>query len=190
MTALGVGLAVAAASGVGNVPWAAAERERRRRALALTSRPAAELPSAGEAIDVGVLLELVAAALRSGAAVPRALLACADALGGADGVALTAVAAALRLGAPWGQAWAGVPPRLDVVGRALRPAWEEGAAPGDALRAAGDALRRERRDAARVAAARLGVRLVLPLGTCFLPAFVLVGLAPVLIALGVGVFAG
>jgi hypothetical protein len=29
------------------------------------------------------------------------------------------------------------------------------------------------------------VRLVLPLGACFLPAFVLVGLVPVLLALGV-----
>jgi pilus assembly protein TadC len=32
----------------------------------------------------------------------------------------------------------------------------------------------------------LGVRLVLPLGLCFLPAFVLVGLVPVLASLGRG----
>ncbi|HHW83721.1 MAG TPA: secretion system protein, partial [Actinomycetales bacterium] len=32
--------------------------------------------------------------------------------------------------------------------------------------------------------ARLGVRLVLPLGTCYLPAFVLVGVMPVILATG------
>jgi pilus assembly protein CpaF len=42
----------------------------------------------------------------------------------------------------------------------------------------------------RDAAGRLAVRLVLPLGACFLPAFVLVGLAPVLIALGIDLLSG
>lgn len=141
-------------------------------------------------MDPTVVLELLGAALRAGAGVPRALAAVGDAVRGADGAALAQVAAALRLGAPWPAAWDGVPPRLEVVARALRPAWEEGAAPGDALTAAGEEVRRARRDAGRTAAGRLGVRLVLPLGTCFLPAFVLVGLVPVLLALGSGLLAG
>jgi len=36
------------------------------------------------------------------------------------------------------------------------------------------------------AAGRLGVRLVLPLGLCHLPAFVLVGLVPVLVSMASG----
>jgi len=54
----------------------------------------------------------------------------------------------------------------------------------------GEELLHARRSAARTAAARLGVRLVLPLGACFLPAFVLIGLVPVLLALGIDLLSG
>lgn len=141
-------------------------------------------------VDVQVVLELVAAALRSGAGVPRALEATGAAVGGADGVVLTRAAHALVLGAVWERAWTGVPGELDPMVRALRGAWLDGAAPGEALRAAGEEVRHERRATTRTAAARLGVRLVLPLGTCYLPAFVLVGLVPVLLALGIDLLAG
>ena len=59
--------------------------------------------------------------------------------------------------------------------------------PGAALRAAAGTLRRERHVRALEAAARLGVRLVLPLGLCYLPAFVLVGLVPVIVSMAAGV---
>lgn len=173
------------------LPWALADRAARRRTLALTTSPPAERDAVeGERIDVAVLLELVGAALGAGAGVPRGLAAAGDAVGGTDGAALTSAAAALRLGASWTEAWDRAPERLAVVGRALRPAWEEGAAPGAALDAAAEELRRSRRDVARTAASRLAVRLVLPLGACFLPAFVLVGLVPVLLSLGIGLLGG
>ncbi|WP_253873367.1 type II secretion system F family protein [Promicromonospora umidemergens] len=141
-------------------------------------------------VDIQVVLELVAAAVRSGAGVPRALEATAAAVGGPDGAVLTRVAHALVLGAAWERAWADTPAALEPMVRALRGAWLDGAAPGEALRAAGEEVRHERRGAARTAAARLGVRLVLPLGMCYLPAFVLVGLVPVLLALGIDLLAG
>ncbi|MEV0949726.1 type II secretion system F family protein [Promicromonospora sp. NPDC050249] len=141
-------------------------------------------------VDVQVVLELVAAALQSGAGVPRALKATGAAVGGANGVVLTRAGHALVLGAAWERAWTGVSGELDPMVRALRGAWLDGAAPGEALRAAGEEIRHERRADARTAAARLGVRLVLPLGTCYLPAFVLVGLVPVLLALGIDLLAG
>jgi tight adherence protein B len=141
-------------------------------------------------VDVQVVLELVAAALRSGAGVPRALEATGVAVGGADGGVLTRAAHALVLGAAWERAWAGVPGQLDPMVRALHGAWLDGAAPGEALGAAGEEVRHQRRAAARTAAARLGVRLVLPLGMCYLPAFVLVGLVPVLLALGIDLLGG
>lgn len=140
--------------------------------------------------DVPVVLELVAAAMRSGAGVPRALEATGVAVGGPDGAVLARAAHALVLGAAWEQAWADAPRGLGPMVRALRGAWLDGAAPGEALRAAGDEVRHERRSAARTAAARLGVRLVLPLGACYLPAFVLVGLVPVLLALGIDLLTG
>lgn len=140
----------------------------------------------GPPVDVTVVLDLLRAALGSGAGVPRALEAVGRAIGGADGEGLVRAGAALLLGAGWAQAWESAPARLLVVGEALRPAWVHGAPPGDALRVAGERLVHEGRARARTAAARLGVRLVLPLGLCLLPAFVLLGLVPVMIALGSG----
>lgn len=141
-------------------------------------------------LETGVLLELLAAAVRSGAAVPRALDVVGSCVGGREGAGLRAAGAALLLGASWEAAWSTAPQRLAVVQRALRPAWLHGAAPAPALRAAAQASRQDRTAAAKAAAARLAVHLVLPLGACFLPAFVLVGLVPVLVSLGSGLLGG
>jgi hypothetical protein len=152
-----------------------------------------------DAVDAVGLLDLVGAALTTGAAVPRALAAVGRAVGGPDGERLCAAAAALPHGVAWDVAWGrdrGRPPRPTRSARrvvvqeawqpladALEPVWTAGASPGPLLRAQADALRARRRAETRTAAARLGVRLVLPLGLCFLPAFVLVGLVPVVLAL-------
>ncbi|NMR19780.1 type II secretion system F family protein [Cellulomonas fimi] len=134
-------------------------------------------------LDVVVLLDLLDAAMTSGAGLPRALGAVGRATGGEEGEALVRASSALVMGADWRAAWAGVPSRLAPLVDGLGATWVSGAAPGPALRAAADRLRRERRAAAREAAGRLGVHLVLPLGLCFLPAFVLIGLVPVLVSL-------
>jgi hypothetical protein len=162
-------------------------------------------------VDGEVVLALVAAACRSGASVVRALDAVGAALAGPDGEALRSAASRLALGAAWDDAWPaslsvphGSVPRgagrggrhagrraggigvARVVCEALRPTWEHGSPPEPALRAATDRLRRDRAERSATAAGRLGVRLVLPLGLCYLPAFVLVGLVPVLVSYGVG----
>jgi pilus assembly protein TadC len=137
-------------------------------------------------VDVVVVLRLLDAAIGSGAGLPRALGAVGRAVGGDDGGALVRAGAGLVLGAGWEAAWAGSPERLAPVARCLSSTWASGAAPGPSLRAAIDGLIRERRTLAREAAARLGVRLVLPLGLCFLPAFVLIGLVPVMVSVGAG----
>lgn len=180
--ALVVGVLTLAAS----VPWWWVDRSELRRTVLLGVRERSPGPSrAGAVLDVPVLVELLAAAVRAGAGVPRAVGAVGAVVGGTDGDALLRVGERLRLGADWDAAWGDAPARLDIVRRSLRGAWVDGAAPTEALRAAGAQHAHERRAAARTAAARLGVRLVLPLGACFLPAFVLVGLVPVLLALGV-----
>lgn len=137
-------------------------------------------------VHLAVLLDLLRAALGSGAGVPQALAAVGRSVGGADGAALERTGTALLLGAGWESSWGGTSVRLAPVAEALRPAWVHGAPPGHALRVAGAQLVREERSRSRAGAARLGVRLVLPLGLCLLPAFVLLGLVPVMVALGTG----
>lgn len=133
-------------------------------------------------VDVAVVLDLLDAACVAGCSVPGALAAVGAAAGGRRGRDLGTVAARLGAGAGWAQAWAGRDAALAPVAEALRPSWEDGVAPSGALRAGAATLRRERQAAALAAAGGLGVRLVLPLAVCHLPAFVLVGLVPVLVS--------
>lgn len=65
---------------------------------------------------------------------------------------------------------------LDLSKRAGVPA-------GALLRAEADEARREARTTAQKRAAQLGVQLMIPLGVCVLPAFMLLGVAPLLISL-------
>jgi pilus assembly protein TadC len=132
-------------------------------------------------MDPALLLDLLDVAIGTGASVPRAASAVGAAVGGAQGAALARGGTALLLGASWSSAWSAEAP-ADVVG-ALESSWATGSAPGPALRGRADQLRRERRTRTRTAAGALGVRLVLPLGLCFLPAFVLLGLVPMLLSL-------
>jgi pilus assembly protein TadC len=64
---------------------------------------------------------------------------------------------------------------------------ESGAAMARALERLADDLRGSRAIAVEAAAARVGVLIVLPLGLCFLPAFVLAGIVPVIVAVLGGV---
>lgn len=140
--------------------------------------------AAAPRLDAAVLLDLGAAALHAGVAVPAALRALGAAAGGTTGQALEQAGRLLLLGAAWEEAWSVAPAETTPLADALRPAWEDGVDPGPVLAAAARTLRADRDRAAREAAARLGARLVLPLGLCFLPGFVLLGLVPVLLSTG------
>lgn len=139
-------------------------------------------------VDPAVVVDLAAAALAAGAPIPGALAALAAALG-PDGRVLARAGSLLLLGAPWGEAWEGCPAWLRELRDALEPAWLAGVPAAPLLTLAADRVRSRRARLAHEAAARLGVRLVLPLGLCFLPAFVLLGLAPVVLSAG-GAFVG
>lgn len=142
---------------------------------------------AAPTVDTTVLLALVRASIRSGAAIPRALESTGTAIGAPD---LIRASRLLLLGAAWQEAWedattAGV----TELSHALEPAWIDGADPIPLLEraAASWQLRRDRR--AREAAARLGVRLVMPLALCYLPAFVLIGVLPIVLGTSGGLMA-
>jgi tight adherence protein B len=66
--------------------------------------------------------------------------------------------------------------------RVLELATRAGVPAAGLLRAEADQARREHLAAAQIRVARLGVTLLLPLGVCVLPAFVALGLAPLLLS--------
>ncbi|HWS36661.1 MAG TPA: type II secretion system F family protein [Actinoplanes sp.] len=128
--------------------------------------------------------DLLAAALKGGTAVDSSIAAVAEALGGPLGARMQRTARSLRLGAAPAEAWAhlsGIPQADRLIAAAVRSSASGGALSGALERLARD-LRSDRAVAAEAAAQRAAVLIVLPLGLCFLPAFLLAGLMPVLIA--------
>ncbi|HEX5598076.1 MAG TPA: type II secretion system F family protein [Micromonosporaceae bacterium] len=137
-----------------------------------------------EAADLPLAADLLAAALQSGSPVDRAVAAVAEALGGPLGQRLGAVGRALQLGGRPEEVWAQlqpVPGAQRLIAAAIRSSASGSAFAGALARLAQD-LRVDRAIAAESAARRAGVLIVLPLGLCFLPAFILAGLVPVIVA--------
>nr|WP_081892317.1 type II secretion system F family protein [Bifidobacterium biavatii] len=67
---------------------------------------------------------------------------------------------------------------FDVLEESLEPAWRRGVSPIARLDAAIEQLDADERARIEEAAGRLSVRLLLPTGLCFLPAFIIVGVIP------------
>jgi Flp pilus assembly protein TadB len=163
----GTGVAVAADRGL-----------RRLEPAAVRTRRLAE------AVELPLAADLLAVALRGGAPADRATAAVAEALAGPLGERFAQVSRLLSLGAAPPEAWAQLAPvagAARLVRAAVRSA-EHGGALADAFGRLADDLRADRAIAMEAAARRAGVLIVLPLGTCFLPAFMLAGLVPVIIA--------
>lgn len=139
---------------------------------------------AAEVAELPLAADLLAVALRAGAPIDRAAGAVADALPGPLGDRLGRAARVLQLGGTPAEAWeelAAVPGGHRLAAAAVRSA-EHGGALASALGRLADDLRAERAIAIEAAARRSGVLIVLPLALCFLPAFVLAGLVPVIVA--------
>lgn len=141
-----------------------------------------------EVLDAAVLLELAAAMLEAGSSLEHALEVLGEVCGGRMGNSLRTVVSALRLGADWNQAWAAARPEgrtivLAQLQSALSFAAATGAPSSALLSSQAQQLRNRSHREAEQRAASLGVKLVLPMGTCSLPAFVCIGVLPVLLAL-------
>jgi hypothetical protein len=103
---------------------------------------------------------------------------------------LRQVAAAVHWGASEQEAWASVGAAWEPAGRAITLAQLAGLPPGPLLLRAADDLTADRMERIDVAAAKVGVRLVAPLGLVLLPAFCLTTVVPLLVALARTLLAG
>ncbi len=173
---LGGPLAVPCGLAVGAVVWTVAGRVeppavRRRREEARR--------------DLPHLVTLVSAALASGAAPGPALRLVCQALPGAAADVLLAVAARLELGGDPGLVWASLAadPALGPLGRTMARSHLSGAPVGAALDALADDLASRARAEVEDRARAVGVRAAVPLGVCLLPAFLLLGIVPVVAGL-------
>ncbi|MGR0159305.1 type II secretion system F family protein [Paenarthrobacter nitroguajacolicus] len=136
--------------------------------------------------DTAMMLELVASMLDAGAGIGRALELIAKCASPPIRSSLRPVVAALAIGADWETAWRTPNKHAPEVVRlkdALAFAALTGAPSASILYAQAARERREQFRAAEKRAAALGVKLVVPLGLCSLPAFICLGIVPVLIAM-------
>ena len=138
-------------------------------------------PAGAAPVDTALVLELLAAQLRAGLAPLAALGTLAEALNSRP---LRTVCQRLQMGSGWGSAWSGsAAGTFSELRDALAPAYAGGAPSTALLLSLADAHRLSERRAAERAAGKLSVALVVPLGLCSLPAFICLGIVPILISL-------
>ena len=166
------GLAVPAGLAVGIAAWLF---------LGRLEDPAERRAREAAARDLVHLVGLLASALRAGAAPGEALSVVSTALPGPGADRLASVPTRLALGVDPVTVWQDLAtdPVLAPLGRALERAGSTGAPAAEVVdRLAGElgeAWRARTEDRART----VGVRAAVPLGLCLLPAFLLLGIVPV-----------
>ncbi len=181
---LAAGLLVGGGAGVGVAGLVAVGGERLLRRAGREGTRAGPTPEA----DLPVACDLLAVCLEVGLPVGGALAAVATALPGPLGPELATVAGLYRLGAAPRRAWADVPAELAVLGRVLVRAGESGSTVVPALRSLAADARAGERSRADAAARRAGVWVLAPLGACFLPAFLCLGVVPLVLGIAADVF--
>jgi len=132
-----------------------------------------------EGTHVPLLADLLGACLAVGVATPQALCAAGDAVPAARD-RCRRVAYALAAGVQPEDAWAEWLHDVDLapIARACVRTARTGAATSAEIRRVAVRMRARRAADGAARAQRAGVLVVLPLGLCFLPAFVLVGIVP------------
>ncbi|MEX0169690.1 type II secretion system F family protein [Streptomyces sp. LMG1-1-1.1] len=136
--------------------------------------------------------DLLAACAASGAGPGEAAEAVGRSLGGPLGERLTRTAAELRLGGEPAEVWRrfGAIPGASGLARCMERAGSSGAPAAEAVARHATALRAARARTAATRARRAQVLISAPVGLCFLPAFLAVGVAPVVIGLATGLLDG
>ena len=135
--------------------------------------------------DLPHVVGLLADALRSGQSPADALAVVVTALPGPATARLGEVVPRLRLGLDPQAVWADLAadPALGPLGRALARAHRTGAPVVPAVERLADELSRSARAEVEDRARAVGVKAAVPLGLCLLPAFVLIGIVPVVAGL-------
>ena len=171
-----VGHLVGAAAGalLGLVTWRLTSRMESPAVRRRRERLSADLPH---------LVDLLSACLTAGLAPSAAVEQVAAAMEGPAAEELHAVTSRLRLGVAPAAAWRelGRHPQLGPLGRCVARSVESGASVADAMTRLAEDLRGDVRAEVEARARSVGVKAAVPLGICMLPAFVLVGVVPLVV---------
>ncbi|MGW1025084.1 type II secretion system F family protein [Streptomyces sp. NPDC002577] len=178
-----VGCLVGAFAGYGAVRW-------RRAGRTATPLPGVDQDAAARQLPLAA--DLLAACITAGADPVGAAQAVGGSLGGPVGERLAWGAAEVRLGGEPAEAWRRLAaiPGAEALARLLERAGDSGAPAAVPVARLATEARAEWGRTAMAKARRAGVLITAPVGLCFLPAFIAVGVVPVLIGLAGGVLGG
>ncbi|MFI6337860.1 type II secretion system F family protein [Streptomyces sp. NPDC050535] len=176
------GALVGLAAGFGVWRW------RQRRGAG----PAEEYDQARAARQLPLAADLLAACIAAGAGPVVAAQAVGEALGGPVGERLARGAAEVRLGSEPAAAWRKVAsiPGAGPLARLLERAGESGVPAAVPVGRLAAEARAEWGRTATARARRAAVMVTAPVGLCFLPAFLAIGVLPVVIGLAGGLLGG
>lgn len=183
-------LVVAAAAGMGawvvlggtvGVPVGVVVAVVSHRVLASAETPAQRREREAAGRELPHLVDLLAATLQAGSAPMDGLQRVCAALDGPAARRLRPALAHLSLGGSPHDVWTVVAedPALAPLGRAMLRSHRTGASVVDAVTQLADELEQEAHAGAEDRARRVGVLAAIPLGVCLLPAFLLLGIVPI-----------
>ncbi len=164
-----------------------------RRLRRPEAAPAHLEPTGSGAFEEAAAYDLLAVCLRSGLSVSASASAVAASVAGPLALAMGRVSDLVALGTDAAIAWqreAGERSGFTELAALVRRTSSSGAAFADGLGELAQRRRDEAHDEALARAEQAGVRISGPLGLCFLPAFVCLGIVPVVIGLASSVLGG
>lgn len=155
-------------------------------------KPAADAVDHASGRQLPLAADLLAACISAGAGPREAAEAVGESLGGPVGERLARTAAELRLGCEPAQAWGwfGQIAGAAALARCLERADSTGAPAAEPVSRLAERFRADRARAAAARGQKAQVLITAPVGLCFLPAFLAVGVAPVVIGLADGLLNG
>ena len=180
LAAVATGVLIGGVAGAvaGLVAGAAAHRWISRAESGLSRRQQAEIER-----DLPFAVDLLVACVAAGRSPVAAVVGVAAVLPGALGDRLREASGRLALGADQERVWRelAADPALAPLGHTLARSARTGSSISTALARCADDVRRQRRARADTVARGVGVRAAAPLGACFLPAFLLIGVVPTIV---------
>ncbi len=153
------------------------------RVLGSVESPATVRRREALARDLPMAVHLLGASLKAGSAVGPALSDVAAAMGGPVADELRLVVRRLELGADPASAWSATDAELRPLGRSMARAYQSGASVVLTVDRIAEELRATRRHRTEALARSVEVRAAAPLGLCFLPAFVVLGVVPMVVGI-------
>jgi tight adherence protein B len=141
-----------------------------------------------------IVLELISSAIQSGCSIISALQVVGENISGKIGNELEAVSRKLYLGESWDESWTTNSKNdgrnskrsevnLAVIKECLESAWSKGLSPISSIENFLNETYSNKQTEITKKIEKLSIKISAPLGLCFLPSFILIGVIPIIIAM-------